>query len=80
MADTAKKPVRTPEQQAQTKAVRLVAYTVWLQSYRAANPKATDEERKAAWNAAKKDQLRAGRRALKALARKGFVLTPPKAA
>ena len=80
MADTSTTPVKTPEEKkTHLKAVRLVSHVAWLQSYRAANPKATEEERKTAWKAVKQDQLIVGRRVLKALERKGYTVTPPKA-
>ena len=69
-----KNPV-TPEQKARRKAVRLIGWSTWVNDYKAANPKATKEERKAAWAAARKAQAKTGRRVLRALEKKGFAVT-----
>lgn len=77
MAETTDKTPKTPEQTAIRKAVRLVAYTAWLQDFRDSNPDATQDQRKLAWEEAKKDELRKGRKIIKALKRKGYELTRP---
>lgn len=75
MAETTEQTPKTPEQTALRKAVRLVAYTAWLQDFRAAHPDATQEERKAAWATAKQGEIRKGRKVVKALKSKGYDLT-----
>lgn len=80
MAETQERQAKTPEQIAMRKAARLIAYTAWLQTYRAEHPEASDSERKAAWGAVKADEMKKGRKVLKALERKGYALTPPVAA
>ncbi|MCI2398581.1 hypothetical protein [Aliiroseovarius subalbicans] len=64
----------TPEQKLRRKASRVIGYTVWMDGYRAANPKATKDERKAAWQAARKAQTQVGRKTLKALGKQGMTL------
>ena len=80
MAETKEKTPKTPEQTAMRKAVRLVAYTAWLQDFRANNPDATADQRKVAWTAAKQGEIRKGRKIIKALKRKGYDLTKPERA
>lgn len=77
MAATTEKTPKTPEDTAIRKAVRLVAYTAWLQDFRASNPNATEDQRKVAWEEAKKGELRKGRKIINALKQKGYDLTRP---
>ena len=79
MAETKTKTPATPEQKMRRKASRLIGYTAWIQGYKAANPGASKENRKAAWATARKVQTQTGRRTLKALEKNGFTLVQAEA-
>ena len=69
-ADMAK--VRTPEHKMRMRIGRTIGRGVWEAGYRAEFPDATKEERKAAWQDARKDFTKVGMRALKTLEKTGF--------
>jgi hypothetical protein len=73
-----KKPV-SPEQKEQRRAVKVLAFNVWRKQWRAANPKASKEERKAAWGAVRGDEIRKARQMMNALKKGGFKIVAEKA-
>jgi hypothetical protein len=73
MADKKEKTPLTPEQKARRRAAKVVAWTIWSNAYRIANPNATKEERRAAWAEAKGGEHKLlARRIVKALENKGY--------
>lgn len=54
---------------------KVVGYSVWKYNFHLANPKATDDEMKLAWEAAREAQGKAGRKAVLALKKSGFNVT-----
>lgn len=74
-ATTEKKP-RSPEKQQRTRIGRTIGRGVWVVGYNAENPKATNEERKAAWKEVRQDFSKIGRKAHKALEKNGFMIVP----
>ena len=77
---TAAKPpldeIRTPEHKLRMRIGRTIGRGVWLASHKAEFPDATKEERKAAWEAARKDFQKIGLKALKTLEKTGFQVVP----
>lgn len=53
---------------------KLIGFGVWKHSYRISNPTATAEERSKAWEEVRETQIKAGRKALKALKDAGFTV------
>lgn len=65
----------TPEQTRQErKAAQLLAFNRWRLDWRAANPEATREDRREAWKAVRKAEVRKSRKALRALVKNGYRL------
>lgn len=64
----------TAEKKARRRAAKVVGWAVWSDAFRAANPKATKEERRAAWNVAKGQNKRLGSKVVKALEKRGYEL------
>lgn len=56
-------------------AAKQIAYGVWKHNFRIANPQASDEERKKAWDEAREVQVKAGKKALQALQKAGFAVS-----
>lgn len=54
---------------------KVVGYSVWKYNFHLANPKATADELKSAWEAARESQGKAGRKAVLALKKSGFNIT-----
>ena len=69
-ADVANAP--TPEHKVRMRVARTIARSVWQTGYNAEHPDATNEEKKAAWNDARKDFTKVGMRALKTLEKTGY--------
>ena len=68
----AEKPAKSPELKMRMKVGRTIGRGVWLTGYKAENPDATKEQRKAAWIEARKDFTKIGLNALKTLEKSGF--------
>ncbi|GGD41097.1 hypothetical protein [Sinisalibacter lacisalsi] len=68
----------TPEQKAERaarrKAAKVIGFTTFRQEWRAANPEGTKEQRKAAWDAARKDAVRKASRLVRSLEKGGVKL------
>ncbi|MEL6959585.1 MAG: hypothetical protein AAGL89_11605 [Pseudomonadota bacterium] len=64
--------VRTPEHKMRMRIGRTIGRGVWEAGYKVEFPEATKDERKAAWEAARKDFTKIGLRALKTLEKTGF--------
>ncbi len=54
---------------------KIVGYGVWKYEFNRSNPNASPEEMKAAWEAARDAQIKAGKKAVLALKKSGFVVT-----
>ncbi|TYB81252.1 hypothetical protein [Maritimibacter fusiformis] len=68
-------PSMTPEQTRQErKAAQLLAFNRWRLDWRAANPEANKDDRREAWKAARKSEVRKSRKALRALVKRGYRL------
>ena len=64
--------VRTPDHLLRRRIGRTIGRGVWEAGYRAEFPDASKEERKAAWEEARKDFTKVGLRALKTLEKTGY--------
>ena len=80
MAEAKTKTPLTEEQKQRRWAGRKLAYLHFAQQYRAANPEASKEDRKAAWKEAKKAQTKMAMRTLTQMERAGFGITVPEKA
>lgn len=49
-----------------------IGYGVWKYNFSSAHPDATNEERAKAWDEARESQVKAGKRALRALEKDGY--------
>lgn len=65
----------TEEQKMRRRVARLMGRTAWYIDYKAQNPKASKEDREAAWKVARKTATKRGSRLLRALEKKGYGLT-----
>lgn len=79
MAETEKK-MATPEQKASRRAAKILAFHSWRQDWAAANPSGTRQERKEAWAAVSRPEVRKARKALKRLEKSGYKLVAAEAA
>lgn len=77
MAEAKTKAPLTEEQKQRRWAGRKLAFLHFNQQFRAENPEATKEERKAAWKDAKKAQTKMAMRTLTQMERAGFGITVP---
>lgn len=77
MAEAKTKTPLTEEQKQRRWVGRKLAFLQFNQQFSAANPEASKEERKAAWNEAKKTQTRMAMRTLTQMERAGFGFTVP---
>jgi len=78
--ETTKTPL-TEEQKQRRRVGRSIGLAFFNANYKAQNPDATKEDRKAAWKAARKTQTKIGMRALRQIERAGLAILPaaPKA-
>ncbi len=77
MAEKTKKTELTPDQvKLERKAAQLLAFSRWRLDWRAANPEATKDDRREAWKAVRKSEVRKSRKALRALVKSGYTLEP----
>ena len=65
----------TEEQKMRRRVARLMGRTAWFMEFKAQNPKASKEERDAAWKTARKAATKRGSRLLSALEKKGYALS-----
>ena len=80
MSDDETKTGMDPETRLKRKAAQAIAFETWKQDWRRDHPKASREERKAAWDAVRGEEIKKGRRAIAALERGGFrVVRAPEA-
>lgn len=61
-----------PETKTRRKAAQAIAYDIWRQDWRRANPEGSRDERDRDWDAVRGDELKKARRVLAALERGGF--------
>ena len=80
MAEAKTKTPLTEEQKQRRWAGRRLAFLHFNQQYRADNPEASKEDRKAAWKEAKKAQTKIALRTLNQMERAGFGITVPEKA
>lgn len=73
MPETKSKTPVSPEVKALRQAGKALAFNLWRDDWRAANPKATPDERKAAWGEVRKAETRKAIKALKALQKRGAI-------
>lgn len=64
----------SPDAIAHRRAVKRLAFHVWRQDWRKANPEGTPEQRKAAWAEAAREERRKLGKALRLLEKRGFKL------
>lgn len=69
--ETTKTPL-TEEQKMRRRVARLIGRTAWFQEFKEQNPKATKEEREAAWKDARKGATKRGARVLNVLTKRGY--------
>lgn len=60
------------EQKLRMRVGRTIGRGVWLTGFKAENPNATKDERRAAWDEAREDFTKVGMRALKTLEKTGY--------
>lgn len=77
MAEAKTETPLTEEQKQRRWAGRKLAFLHFNQQFRAENPEASKEERKAAWKEVRKAQTKIAMRALSHMERAGFVITVP---
>lgn len=73
--DTTRTPL-TEEQKQRRRVGRSIGLAFFTANYKADNPQASKEDRKAAWKAARKAQTRIGMRALRQIELAGLAIVP----
>lgn len=74
MAEKKKEPATlSPEEARQErKTAQLLAFNRWRLDWRAANPEASKDDRRAAWLEVRKSEVRKSRKALRAVVKNGY--------